>query len=91
MKAIKYIFLLLLLIVVASSIYVATLENTYHVQRTKVINAPEDVVLNMDQQMTAYNICQSGMGISFIGIRNGNRSGLASRYGKRVHPVRTKI
>ena len=26
-----------------------------------------DVVLNMDQQMTAYNICQSGMGISFIG------------------------
>lgn len=26
-----------------------------------------DVILNMDQQMTAYNICQSGMGISFIG------------------------
>lgn len=26
-----------------------------------------NVVLNMDQQMTAYNICQSGMGISFIG------------------------
>lgn len=26
-----------------------------------------DIVLNMDQQMTAYNICQSGMGISFIG------------------------
>lgn len=25
------------------------------------------VVLNMDQQMTAYNICQSGLGISFIG------------------------
>ena len=24
-------------------------------------------MLNMDQQMTAYNICQSGMGISFIG------------------------
>ena len=26
-----------------------------------------DVILNMDQQMTAYNICQSGIGISFIG------------------------
>ena len=26
-----------------------------------------DIVLNMDQQMTAYNICQSGMEISFIG------------------------
>mgnify|MGYP003228910969 FL=1 len=26
-----------------------------------------DVVLNMDQQMTAYNICQSGLGICFIG------------------------
>lgn len=26
-----------------------------------------NVILNMDQQMTAYNICQSGIGISFIG------------------------
>lgn len=47
MKALKYILLLLLLIVVAGSIYVATLENTYEVQRTKVINAPEDVVFNL--------------------------------------------
>ncbi|MET2983903.1 SRPBCC family protein [Aureibaculum conchae] len=47
MKALKYILLLLLLIIVAGSIYVATLENTYNVQRTKVIHAPEDVVFNM--------------------------------------------
>jgi len=47
MKALKYIFLMLLLVIVAGSIYVATLENTYNVKRTKVINAPEDVVFNL--------------------------------------------
>ena len=26
-----------------------------------------NIILNMDQQMTAYNICQSGLGICFIG------------------------
>mgnify|MGYP000013644222 FL=1 len=26
-----------------------------------------NIILNMDQQMTAYNVCQSGLGISFIG------------------------
>ena len=46
MKALKYILLLLLLIVVAGSIYVATLENNYNVQRTKVINAPADIIFN---------------------------------------------
>lgn len=44
MKALKYILLLLLLIIVAGSIYVATLENTYDVKRTKVINAPAEIV-----------------------------------------------
>lgn len=46
MKALKYIFLLLLLIFVAGSIYIATLENDYHVKRTKIINAPAEVVFN---------------------------------------------
>ncbi len=46
MKALKYILLLLLLVIVAGSIYIATLENDYHVKRTKVINAPAEVVFN---------------------------------------------
>lgn len=46
MKALKYILLLLLLIVVAGSIYIATLENNYNVKRTKVIDAPADVIFN---------------------------------------------
>ena len=30
-------------------------------------NFKPNIILNMDQQMTAYNICQSGLGICFIG------------------------
>ncbi|WP_117881431.1 SRPBCC family protein [Aureibaculum luteum] len=47
MKALKYVFLLLLLVVVAGSIYIATLENSYSVERTKVIDAPVEVVFNV--------------------------------------------
>ena len=47
MKALKYVFLLLLLLVVAGSIYIATLENSYSVERTKVIQAPDVVVFNV--------------------------------------------
>jgi len=46
MKALKYVFLLLLLIIVAGAIYIATLENNYDIKRTKVINAPVEVVYN---------------------------------------------
>ena len=46
MKILKYIFLLILLIVVAGAIYIATLENSYEVSRTKVINAPAQVIFN---------------------------------------------
>ena len=46
MKALKYIFLLLLLIVVAGAIYLATLDGKYDVQRSKVIKAPVEVVYN---------------------------------------------
>jgi len=47
MKVLKYILLLLLLLIVAGSIYIATLENTYNVERTKVVHAPEDVVYTL--------------------------------------------
>lgn len=30
-------------------------------------NFKPNIILNMDQQMTAYNICQSGLGICFVG------------------------
>lgn len=46
MKALKYIFLFLLLVIIAFSIYVATLDNHYDVHRTKTINAPKEVVFN---------------------------------------------
>jgi len=46
MKALKYLFLLLLLIIVAGAIYVATLESSYDVSRTKIIKAPVEVVYN---------------------------------------------
>ena len=47
MKALRYILLLVLLIIVAGAIYVATLENTYNVTRTKVIKAPQAFVYSM--------------------------------------------
>jgi len=46
MKILKYIFLLLLLIIVAGSIYIATLKNSYDVARTKVIKAPVAVIFS---------------------------------------------
>jgi len=46
MKALKYIFLLLLLIIVAGAIYLATLDGKYDVQRSKIIKAPIEVVYN---------------------------------------------
>ncbi|RPD99682.1 hypothetical protein EGM88_03820 [Aureibaculum marinum] len=47
MKVLKYILLLLLLMIVAGSIYIATLENNYHVKRTRVIEAPAEVVFDI--------------------------------------------
>jgi len=46
MKALKYILLLLLLIIVAGAIYIATLEGSYDIKRTKVVKAPIQVVYN---------------------------------------------
>jgi len=46
MKLGKYIVLIVLLLVVGTSIYVATLDNTYRVERSKIIEAPIEVVYN---------------------------------------------
>lgn len=44
MKALKSVLLLLLLIIIAGAIYIATLENSYDVKRSKIIKAPVQVV-----------------------------------------------
>jgi len=46
MKALKYILLLILIVIIGSAIYIATLDNSYEVSRTKVIKAPVEVVFN---------------------------------------------
>ncbi len=46
MKILKYILLLLLLVFVAASVFVATLIPDYNIIRTKVINAPKNEVFN---------------------------------------------
>lgn len=46
MKAIKYILLLLLILVIGVSIYIAVQPNSFEVTRTKTINTPQSVVYN---------------------------------------------
>ena len=46
MKILKYILLLLLLVFIASSVFVATLNPNYNIVRIKVINAPKSVVFS---------------------------------------------
>ncbi|MFK7834141.1 MAG: SRPBCC family protein [Winogradskyella sp.] len=46
MKAIKYILLLLLIVTIGLSIYIAVQPNSFEVTRTKTINAPQSVVYN---------------------------------------------
>ena len=46
MRILKYIFLLLLLSVVALSIFIATQKGDFKVERSKVINSPKEVVFN---------------------------------------------
>ncbi|WP_420574389.1 SRPBCC family protein [Kordia sp.] len=46
MKILKYVLLLLLVLIVAGAIFVATRPNDYDVVRSKVIKAPVDVVFN---------------------------------------------
>jgi len=46
MKALKYIFFLLLIIIIATSIYIAVQPNEFKVTRTKTIQAPAAVIYN---------------------------------------------
>lgn len=46
MKALKYVLLLLLILVIGFSIFVAVQPNSFKVSRSKVINAPQSVVYN---------------------------------------------
>ena len=46
MKALKYILLLLLVLIIGFSIYIAVQPNSFEVSRTKTINAPQALVYN---------------------------------------------
>lgn len=46
MKALKYIFFLLLIVIIGLAIYIAVQPNSFEVTRTKTINAPASVVYN---------------------------------------------
>lgn len=44
MKILKYIFFLLLIVFIASSIYVATKDGTYHVEESRILEAPAPIL-----------------------------------------------
>ena len=44
MKILKYLFFLLLIVIIAGSIYIATKDGDYQVEETKVITAPVEMV-----------------------------------------------
>ncbi|HSP12552.1 MAG TPA: GyrI-like domain-containing protein [Salegentibacter sp.] len=46
MKILKYLLFLLLIIIIAGSIYIATKDGDYHIEETQVIPAPIEVVYN---------------------------------------------
>ncbi|SFN48884.1 SRPBCC family protein [Salegentibacter flavus] len=46
MKIIKYLLFLLLIIVIAGSIYIATKDGEYHIEETRIIPAPVEVIFN---------------------------------------------
>ena len=46
MKALKYIILILLIVIIGSCTYVAVQPNTYNISRTRTINAPAQLIFN---------------------------------------------
>lgn len=46
MKILKYIFFLLLILIIGASIYIATLDGNYNIKRSRIIKAPVEVVFN---------------------------------------------
>jgi len=51
MKIFKYIFFLLLIVIIGGSIYIATLNGIYQTEETKVIKAPTTMVFNEVNQL----------------------------------------
>lgn len=47
MRFLKYIFYLLLILIIGVSIYIATLDGSYNIKQSKVIKAPIEVVFNV--------------------------------------------
>ncbi|WP_373059832.1 GyrI-like domain-containing protein [Zunongwangia sp. H14] len=46
MKIFKYLLFLILILIIGTSIYVATLNGDFQIEETKIINAPKEVVFN---------------------------------------------
>jgi effector-binding domain-containing protein len=46
MRSLKYVILLLLILIIGGSIYIATLENNFDIKQTKTIEAPAEVIFN---------------------------------------------
>jgi len=46
MKLLKYLFFLILILIIGGSIYLATLNGSYDIKQTKIIKAPVEVVFN---------------------------------------------
>ena len=46
MKLLKYILLVLMLLAVVGAIYLGSLDGNYDVNRTRIIEAPQEVVFN---------------------------------------------
>tara|TARA_R110001583_G_scaffold8413_7_gene40223 strand:- start:7970 stop:8998 length:1029 start_codon:yes stop_codon:yes gene_type:complete len=46
MKILKYLFFLLLVLVIGFAIYIATLESKYDIKQTRIIKAPAEVIFN---------------------------------------------
>ncbi|MFC5046491.1 GyrI-like domain-containing protein [Aquimarina hainanensis] len=46
MKIIKYLFFLLLLIVIGGSVYIATIDGEYQIEESRIIDAPDELIFN---------------------------------------------
>ncbi|TQD38884.1 GyrI-like domain-containing protein [Haloflavibacter putidus] len=51
MKIFKYVFFLLLILIIGGSIYIATLEGNYRIEKQKTIAAPPEMVFNQINQL----------------------------------------
>ncbi len=82
MKSIKYIFFLVLVIIIGASMYVATLESNYDIKQTRLMKVPAEVVFKnindfnkwgnwspwyeLDSSIVASSEISSGAGASYI-------------------------